>query len=168
MALLIPIFKEEWQQESVVTRKMLALVPEENFDWKPHPKSMSLKQLAGHVAELPSWASMAFHSDELNFATAPYVGPTINNTNDLLAVFERNLEGALKNLDQASEDVLDKQWLLKNGDTVLMNLTKGGLVRHALSQTIHHRAQLGVFLRLLDIPIPGTYGPSADDAGFKA
>ncbi|CAM4424612.1 Uncharacterized damage-inducible protein DinB (forms a four-helix bundle) [Pedobacter westerhofensis] len=160
-------FLKELTEESVVTRKMLERVPEDKYDWQPHQKSMSVKQLAGHVAELPSWVSMAFTTDELDFQGNEYTPPALENNHDLLGLFDQSLAGAKEKLEIAKEEDLTPTWLLKNGDQVLMSLTKGGLVRHALSQTIHHRAQLGVYLRLLDIPIPGTYGPSADEPNFS-
>lgn len=159
-------FLEELRQESAVTRKMLERVPADQYDWRPHPKSMTMKQLAGHVAELPGWVSMAFTTDELNFAGNEYTPAVWANNAELLQVFEQLLAAAQLQLENATDQNLSPKWQLKNGDTVLMDLTKGGLVRHAISQTIHHRAQLGVYLRLLDIPIPGTYGPSADDQSF--
>jgi uncharacterized damage-inducible protein DinB len=159
-------FLKELTDESVVTLKMLERVPEDKYDWRPHEKSMTMKQLAGHIAELPSWVSMAFNSDELDFQAGTYQPPVINSNQDLLALFNESLEGAKEQLQAATEASLSPAWLLKSGDEVLMSLTKGGLIRHALGQTIHHRAQLGVYLRLLDIPIPGTYGPSADEQSF--
>jgi uncharacterized damage-inducible protein DinB len=137
-------FLQEINDESVVTRKMLERVPGDRYDWQPHPKSMTIRQLAGHIAELPVW----------------------ENNAELLELFEKNLQSAQSDLAQHTDDELLPQWLLKHGDAVLADMTKGSLIRHAISQTIHHRAQLGVFLRLLDIPIPGTYGPSADDQNF--
>jgi uncharacterized damage-inducible protein DinB len=159
-------FLKELTDESVVTRKMLERVPEEKYDWRPHERSMTMKELAGHIAELPSWISMAFTTDELDFQAAGYVPPALNNNQDLHALFEKSFAGAREKLGSAKEEDLSPTWLLKNGEEILMSLTKGGLIRHALSQTIHHRAQLGVYLRLLDIPIPGTYGPSADEPSF--
>jgi uncharacterized damage-inducible protein DinB len=159
-------FLEELTEESVVTLQMLERVPEDKYDWRPHQKSMTMKELAGHVAELPSWISMAFTSDELDFQANAYVPPALNNNQELLGLFTKSLTEAKERLQTAKEEDLLPTWLLKNGDQVLMSLTKGGLIRHALSQTIHHRAQLGVYLRLLNIPIPGTYGPSADEPAF--
>jgi uncharacterized damage-inducible protein DinB len=159
-------FLQEINDESVVTRKMLERIPADRYDWQPHPKSMTIRQLAGHIAELPGWVSMAFNTSELNFAENTYMPPVWENNADLLELFEKNLQSAQSDLAQHNDDKLLPQWLLKHGDTVLANMTKGSLIRHAISQTIHHRAQLGVFLRLLDIPIPGTYGPSADDQNF--
>lgn len=159
-------YLEELKQESTITRKMLERIPSDQYDYRPHPKSMTIHQLAGHIAELPGWVSMAFTTDELDFAVSGYTPPIWNNNEELLNLFEKSLaEGTMK-LEQGTNEDLGKQWQLKNDGQVLMDLTKGSMVRHAISQTIHHRAQLGVFLRLLDIPIPGTYGPSADDQSF--
>jgi uncharacterized damage-inducible protein DinB len=159
-------FLKELDQESVVTRKMLSIIPDDKYDWQPHPKSMTIKQLAGHIAELPGWISMAFTTDEMDFSTSPYSPPTWSSKEELLAVFDQALAGAREHLIQANEQDLDPEWKLRDADNIYMAITKRELVRHALSQTIHHRAQLGVYLRLLDIPIPGTYGPSADEQSF--
>lgn len=159
-------FLTELNSESVVTRKMLALVPEDQKDYKPHVKSMSIHDLAGHLAELPGWITMAFQTSELDFAAKTYTPTLWNDSQELLSIFDGSLKGAQEALQGAKEEDLIPEWILRNGEQVLMQLTKGGLVRHALSQTIHHRAQLGVYLRLLNIPLPGTYGPSADDQSF--
>lgn len=157
---------KELPQESVVTRKMLELVPSDQYDWRPHERSMTMKALAGHLAELPGWITMAFDTTELDFAAGNYVPPVWNSTEELLSIFDLALQGAMEHLQHAQDADLLPMWELKNGDQVLMTMTKGEMMRHAVSQTIHHRAQLGVYLRLLDIPIPGTYGPSADDQSF--
>jgi uncharacterized damage-inducible protein DinB len=159
-------FKKELEQESIVTRKMLSIIPADRYDWQPHVKSMSIRQLAGHIAELPSWIAMAFTTEELDFAIIEYAPPVWNSTDELLAILEKSIIEANEQLNKAKEDDLAPEWTLKHGDNILSKLTKGGLIRLALSQTIHHRAQLGVYLRLLDIPIPGSYGPSADDPTF--
>lgn len=159
-------FLKELDQESEVTRKILERIPEDKYDWQPHPKSMTIRQLAGHIAELPSWISMAFTTDEMDFSTSPYTPPVWNTKDELLALFDKNLAGAREHILGATEDVLEPEWKLRDADNIYMTMTKRELVRHALSQTIHHRAQLGVFLRLLDIPIPGSYGPSADEQFF--
>ena len=163
---LIQIFQKELEAESQTTRKMLSRVPADKFDWQPHPKSMTVRQLSSHIAELPSWITMALTTDELDFAKAPYEATPINDTADLLDLFERSLVSGRDSLSNTTEDTLAEPWTLRNGDEIYMKSTKGETVRHALSQTIHHRAQLGVFLRLLNIPIPGSYGPSADEMDF--
>jgi uncharacterized damage-inducible protein DinB len=156
-------FRQELEREAVTTRKMLTKVPADKFDWRPHPKSMSVKQLATHLAEFPTWIGITFNSDELDFEKNPYTPVEIKDTNDLLAYFERSLEDGRKHLRDGREDVLDKPWTLRSGSTIFSTEPKRDVIRMSLSQIIHHRAQLGVFLRLLDIPIPGSYGPSADE-----
>jgi len=163
---IIPMLVKEMEQEAQTTRKMLAIVPNDKYDWQPHPKSMNIKKLATHIAELPNWVALAFTTDELDFATTTYKVEDINNTEDLLAYFERCYANGMDYLSKGTEEELLPKWVLRNGDHVLQEITKGELVRIAFSQTVHHRAQLGVFLRLLDIPIPGSYGPSADEMGM--
>lgn len=157
---------KELNNESVATRKMLSRVPNDKFDWKPHPKSMSIRSLAGHIAELPSWVGMVLNTKELDFAENAYEAPDLNVTETVLALFENNLADAQKQLENAQEETLDETWILRNGAIIYSETSKADFIRITLSQIIHHRAQLGVFLRLLDIPIPGTYGPSADDESF--
>lgn len=153
----------EMEQEAVTTRKMLERVPDDKYDWQPHPKSMTTRQLATHIAELPTWVNLALTTEELDFASTPYQPVPINNTAELLNYFEKSLAEGQKHLPRAEEEKLDEPWTLRNGEAIYMSTTKAGLIRMAISQTIHHRAQLGVYLRLLNIPIPGSYGPSADE-----
>jgi uncharacterized damage-inducible protein DinB len=157
-----PLLKE-LNQEARTTRKMLERVPTEYFDWQPHKKSMSIQQLATHIAELPSWVTMAVTTDELDFASNPYKQEAVGNTAELLEYFERSLADGREHLENVTEETLEEKWTLRNGDQVLHVATKGEIIRLAYCQIVHHRAQLGVFLRLLDIPIPGSYGPSADE-----
>ena len=164
---IIELFLNELDQEAITTRKMLERVPNDKYDWQPHEKSMTVRSLATHIAELPSWITMAITTDELDFAKMDYKPEVINNTTDLLALFEKNLVDGKEHLAATNEEVLDQKWVLRNGDAIYINSTKGGVTRTALSQIIHHRAQLGVFLRLLNIPIPGSYGPSADEPEFE-
>jgi uncharacterized damage-inducible protein DinB len=161
---IIPMLLKEMEQEAATTRKMLAIVPNDKYDWQPHPKSMNIKRLVQHIAELPAWVSMAFTTTELDFATTDYKAEEANNTEELLAYFERTYADAHDKLSHGTEAELLPIWTLRNGEQVYQAITKGELVRVAFSQTVHHRAQLGVFLRLLDIPIPGSYGPSADES----
>lgn len=163
MTTILNMFLKELEQEATTTRKMLSRVPTDCYDWKPHPKSMSLKQLATHVAELPSWIGMALTTDELDFAANPYVPEKIESNADLLDYFERTLEDGRQHLKNGKEETLDKPWTLRNGSEIYSVEPKMAVIRMTLSQIIHHRAQLGVFLRLLDVKIPGSYGPSADD-----
>ncbi len=154
---------KEMSEEAVSTRKMLAIVPNDKYDWQPHPKSMTIRSLVTHIAELPTWVSMGIHTDGLDFATAPYDPVKIDNTDDLLVLFDKSLVDGKTALEATSEEVLEQPWVMRNGEKVYLNITKYELIRTTFGQTSHHRAQLGVFLRLLDIPIPGAYGPSADE-----
>ena len=159
-------FLKELEQESVGTRKMLALVPADKSDWKPHAKSMKMKDLAIHIADLPTWITLGLTTDELDFATSPYNPKACNTNEELLAYFDTNVAEAKAHLAKNNADVLEETWTLRHGDAVYMQFTKLETIRHAFSQMVHHRAQLGVYLRLLNIPIPGVYGPSADDMGL--
>lgn len=162
---IIPLLLKEMEQEAATTRKMLKLVPDDKFDWKPHPKSMTMKQLSTHLAELPSWVAMGLSTEGLDFAAAPYEPTEVGSNSELLDIFENSLASGKQALTAAKEEDLLPKWTLRNGEHILSVMTKYEVIRHAYSQTTHHRAQLGVFLRLLDIPIPGSYGPSADEQG---
>jgi len=160
---IIPMFLKELEQEAQTTRKMLERVPTDKFQWQPHPKSMNIQHLAGHIAELPGWITMVLNTDELDFAQNAYKPEPLSNTPELLNFFERNLESGKAGLQSADENNLSKIWTLRNGDIILNQSTKAEFIRMTYCQIVHHRAQLGVYLRLLDIPIPGSYGPSADE-----
>ena len=160
---LIPIFLKEFDAEALTTRKMLSRIPDDKYDWQVHPKSMTIRSLATHIAELTTWVSMALTTDELDFAAAPYKPTIINNTKDLLALFEKSLAEGRAELVPSNEAKLAENWTLRNGDTIYSVQTKHETIRHAFCQIVHHRAQLGVNLRVLNVPIPGSYGPSADE-----
>jgi len=163
MSTTIQMLLKELDQEAATTRKMLERIPTDQFDWQPHKKSMTLQRLATHVAELPSWVTMAVTTNELDFANNPYSPVTVNNTGELLDYFERSLADGREHLVKTTEEKLLENWTLREGDQVYQVATKGEIIRMAYCQIVHHRAQLGVFLRLLDVPIPGSYGPSADE-----
>jgi|SRR5215204_4258062 len=163
---IIQLLLQELDREALTTRKMLERVPSENLNWQPHQKSMNIQRLATHVAELPSWISMTLETDELDFANNSYQPVVINSTKELLDHFERSLQQGKKSLSSAKEEDLAPNWTLRNGEQIYSVSTKYEVIRMSMSQIIHHRAQLGVYLRLLDIPIPGSYGPSADEMDF--
>ncbi|QEE50734.1 DinB family protein [Flavobacterium alkalisoli] len=163
---LIKLLQREMNQEALTTRKMLSRVPPEKFDWQPHPKSMTLGRLASHVAELPGWVAMVVDTDELDFANNPYEPKDVKNTGELLDYFEDSLKNGKDALNRVNIEQFSEPWTLRNGDQVYSTEPKYDVIRMAHSQVIHHRAQLGVYLRLLNIPIPGSYGPSADDVTF--
>jgi|SRR5688572_18564790 len=159
-------FLREMEREAIATRKMLERVPDDKFDWRPHTRSMNIRQLATHIAELPTWVKMTLTTNELDFATSPYNPVPINNTRELLAFFEQSLEEGKAQLAAAKDEDLLPDWTLRNADQIYSVEKRGDVIRMAFCQIVHHRAQLGVYLRLLDIPIPGTYGPSADEMNF--
>ncbi|MEO5564733.1 MAG: DinB family protein [Chitinophagaceae bacterium] len=160
---ILELFAKELESEAITTRKMLERVPDDKYDWAPHEKSMTIKRLATHIAELPSWIGMALNTDELDFAANDYEPVDIRNTTSLLEYFEKNLADGRAQLAKAKQGQLSEPWTLRNGEQVYSISPKGEVVRMSFSQIIHHRAQLGVYLRLLNIPIPGSYGPSADE-----
>jgi uncharacterized damage-inducible protein DinB len=160
---IVAFFETQVKAEADITRKFLKIVPEDKYNWKPHPKSMSIERLATHIAELPSWIPMGIKTDVLDFAASDYKPTPTKNNQQLQTIFEENLKKALDALAATTDAHLQKPWTMRNGDLIYYTITKQDVLRMTMSQTIHHRAQLGVFLRLLDIPIPGSYGPSADD-----
>lgn len=154
----------ELQHELGSTKKMLERVPVDKFDWKPHEKSMSLGRLAGHIAEIWSWLTMTIKTDELDLAAMNYQPPVINETADLLNLLEKTNAEAIQAVQNASHEDLMKTWTLRRGDQTLMSMPKVAVIRSlAMNHLVHHRGQLSVYLRMLDIPVPGMYGPSADD-----
>jgi uncharacterized damage-inducible protein DinB len=162
----IEFFKQQFIEEGTITRNMLSRVPDDQFNYKPHEKSMDMIRLVTHIADLPGWIHMTFTTDELDFAR-PYEQPEVNNNADLMAYFEKRYNDGLSSLLPEYETTLDKPWILRNGDKIIAKNPKIEVIRMSLSQQIHHRAQLGVYLRLLNIPIPGSYGPSADENNFQ-
>jgi uncharacterized damage-inducible protein DinB len=160
-------FISEINQEAKATRRLLEVVPEDKLGWKPHDKSMTLARLAGHVAENAGWAETMMASEVLDFATMDHVPFEPKTKAELLATFDEALASCGKALQGKSDEELAVVWTMRNGETVL-----GAMPRHVairtwvLSHNVHHRGQLTVYLRLLDVPLPGIYGPSADDASF--
>lgn len=163
---MINMLLKEMDKEAITTRKMLERVPNDKYDWKPHEKSMTIRRLATHIAELPSWVSMTLTTNELDFANNPYQPVPINNNEELLAYFERSYAEGRAELEKATDKDLEPDWTLRNGDQIYSVESKGDVIRMSYNQIVHHRAQLGVFLRLLNVPIPGSYGPSADEMNF--
>ena len=158
-------FIGELQQEAASTRKLLERVPVDKPDWKPHEKSMKLGNLATHVAELPGWVSVSLDQDELDFAKFDYKPVIAKTTEELLKIFDDNVAKAMNSLNNASNEKFSENWTMRNGEQVYFTLPKAAVVRSfSFNHMYHHRAQLGVYLRLLDIPLPGMYGPTADES----
>lgn len=163
---LIKFYLQQLNEEAVTTRRMLERIPNDKYDWAPHVKSMDIRRLSTHIAELPTWITMTLTTDELDFEANGYESTFIDTTDQLMELFERSLIDGRTCLVPENESKLDEKWTLRSGDTIHSVRTKAEVIRMALSQIIHHRAQLGVYLRLLNIPIPGSYGPSADEQSF--
>ena len=153
-------------REAKTTRKMLERVPNDKYDWKPHEKSMTVRSLATHIAELPTWVKMVLTTPELDFAKEPYQPVPINNTEELVTYFDKALVEGKEQLSKAKEEDLLPVWTLRSGEEIYSVEPKADVIRMSYCQIVHHRAQLGVYLRLLNVPIPGSYGPSADEMNF--
>jgi uncharacterized damage-inducible protein DinB len=163
---LSEVLLPEFDQEMANTRKTLERVPDDKFDYKPHEKSMSMGRLAAHVAELPSWTAHALSLDELNL-DSNYKPWTPGSRAELLAKFDESAAEARKLISGVSDSELQKTWTLRSGDRVIFSMPKYHVLRSTcLNHLVHHRAQLGVYLRLNNIEVPGMYGPSADEMQF--
>jgi uncharacterized damage-inducible protein DinB len=157
-------FLFEVKAEAEKTKKLLRIVPEKYFDWKPHEKSFSLSRLSSHVAELLGWISYILESDELDFAKLDYKPPVISHTSDLLMTLEENINKAILALEKSEPDDFDKSWTMRRGEQVFFTKCKLEVMRDfALNHMYHHRGQLTVYLRLLNVPLPNIYGPTADE-----
>lgn len=158
-ATLLPEFDHEFQQ----TRKTLERVPEDRFDWKPHEKSFSLHELSAHLVEIPDWIPVTLETDELD-VDGPMERDMPETRDGLLEKFDRSVAAAREALATASGETLGESWTLKSGDEVHFSMPKAAVLRSfVFNHNVHHRAQLGVYLRLLDEPVPAIYGPSADE-----
>ena len=158
-------FIGELTYESSMTKKMLERVPLDKKDWKPHEKSMSLGRLATHVAENTHWVSYIHHIDDFDFLKDYNFKPvTASTTDELLNIFQTNLDKAIADLSSMSDDDFSKNWTVRRGEQVMSTTPKKIAIRGwAFNHMVHHRGQLSVYLRLLNVPVPGMYGPSADE-----
>jgi uncharacterized damage-inducible protein DinB len=160
---------QELRVESKGTRKMLERIPEASFGWKPHPNSMSLGQLASHVAETPFWIVAILTQGEFDFESGHYTPSNITSHEELMKFFDYNLNMAIEEIEKAEDDMFSVPWNLRSGETVFFTLPRAAAIRTlAMNHLIHHRGQLSVYLRLLNIPVPGVYGPSYDEQKFMS
>ena len=162
----IEAFQQELEREALNTRKMLSVIPTDKFGWQPHTKSMTIKVLATHIADIFTWFGMVINTSELDFAKSPYKAEEVNTTPELITLFEKNLVQGRTALANAKDEQLTDNWIMRNGEEIWVNDNKHDVLRMCFGQIIHHRAQMGVFLRLLNVPLPGAYGPSADEMGL--
>ena len=151
----------EFDQEMAATRRLLERVPSGKGAWKPHEKSFALGHLAQLIALMPGWLTKILTESERDLSSgAPY---TLEPTETLLTMFDTNVAGARAALEGAREADFDGQWSLTMGPKTLYTDTRRAVVRQTISHLAHHRGQLTVYLRLLDVPIPSIYGPTADE-----
>lgn len=154
----------ELQQEAATTRKCLERIPAETFGYKPHEKSMTMGRLAMHVAEMTSWATETVTKTELDFAGMDYTPREPQSTEELVEYFDKILGEAIEALKNTSDEAMMEDWTLRNGETVYFTMPRIQVLRGMVfNHIVHHRGQLSVYMRLNDIPVPGIYGPSADE-----
>ncbi len=157
-------FLAELEHESANTRRVLALVPADKADYQPHPKSFTLGKLAVHVAEMHGWVAATVKETELDFAKFEYKPEPFTTADELTARLDRFVDEGKAALLATNDEELGVGWTLRNGDHVMFTMPRAQVLRSMVfNHVVHHRAQLTVYLRLLDIPIPGLYGPSADE-----
>jgi uncharacterized damage-inducible protein DinB len=154
----------DMETELATTRRVLERVPDDDPSWRPHDKSTTIGRLATHLSQLPRFAMLMLTSSELDVATTKWPDDTIPTTAERLALFD-SLAGEMRErVRKAGWNALAETWTLRAGDHVILSAKKSSLLRTlALSHMAHHRAQLGVYLRLRGVAVPGTYGPSADE-----
>ncbi len=162
---LTQLLLSEFESEAKNTRRILEVVPTEHFQFRPHERSWTLVELAQHVANLPTWISPTLDLDEMDFSIPIPKPPVVQDCSELLTFFDSNVQAAGARLAASNdEELIDGTWTMRNGPAVLFSLPKHIVVRNfVLNHTVHHRAQLTVYLRLLEVPLPGIYGPTADE-----
>jgi len=167
---MIDALLPEFDMEMANTRKVLERVPDEKLGWRPHPKSWTMGALATHLAQLPGWMVETINRDELDLEPEgkPYEPPKeVQSREDLLARFDASVKAGRAALAGATDAAMFQSWSLLKGGQKIMTMPRAAVARgFVLSHTIHHRAQLGVYLRLVDVPVPSIYGPSADEKPF--
>lgn len=158
---LAQAFLAELDVEMPTTRRLLERVPSEQGDWKPHAKSFSLAHLAQLVARMPGWLTMTMRQTTLDLGS--FQGYSNETTATLLAEFDRNVREAREAIAAATDADFAVPWSLKRGDQVFFTLPRVAVMRQNVNHLVHHRGQLSVYLRQLEVPLPSIYGPTADE-----
>ena len=154
----------EMTQESISIRKMLERLPSDKMTWKPHEKSMTLERLAGHIVEMFMWTKSTLTQDELDFSKFDFTPKVYTDAADLVADLDKNIGESVEVLKNTANETMFENWTMRNGEQVYFTMPKAAVMRgFVMSHIIHHRGQLSVYMRLLDIPVPSIYGPSADE-----
>jgi uncharacterized damage-inducible protein DinB len=156
------------ERELAATRRVLERVPEEHFQWKPHEKSMTLQQLAGHVATMPIWCVLTLEQDGLNFTSPPHIPRDFNGREALLKTFDEHAAKFRQALGRLEDEGLQQTWTLRNGEQVIHTQSRSYVLRvWCVNHMIHHRGQLCLFLKMLGVPVPAVYFNSADEPEMK-
>ena len=159
----------EFDQEMAATRRVLERVPDDKLEWTPHEKSMSFKGLATHLANLPSWTVLTIEQDSFDVAPPDAEPPRqspVTSVAEALDTFDENVAAARTSIEKTSDDRFLEPWSLLAGGNAIFTMPRIAVVRNmVMNHMIHHRAQLGVYLRLNDVAVPAMYGPSADEDG---
>lgn len=160
----------EFDVEMAKTRTALERVPMDKLSWRPHDKSMTMGRLAGHLAEMPGWGALTVSQASFDVSPvggAPYMPPTFSETRELLDLFDKNIRSAREAIAGASDETLMTPWSLLAGGKTIFTMPRIAVLRSMImNHVIHHRAQLGVYFRMNDVPVPATYGPSADEGNM--
>ncbi|MEO8593311.1 MAG: DinB family protein [Candidatus Solibacter sp.] len=158
----------ELDQELATTRKCLSRIPEDKFNYKPHPKSFDMISLAVHISTMLGWGVTTLQADSFDYAPEggePYVAPTVKTNTELMELFEKGAAEFRSMLAAADNEAMMKPWSLLGGGKVMFTMPKVAVIRGMIfNHIVHHRGQLSVYLRMCDIPVPAMYGPSADEA----
>lgn len=161
---IIDSLLQEFLYEASLTRVMLERVPEDRLAFQPHPKSMTLGRLAGHLAELPIWATNIVDAEEFIISRETYHPFIPTSSMDLLATFDKNVNLAEESMQERPDEHMLAPWQLRTPESVVFEMPRAAVLRSmVLNHMIHHRGQLSVYLRLNDVPLPALYGPSADE-----
>jgi uncharacterized damage-inducible protein DinB len=161
----------EFDQETANTRKTLERVPGDKLDYKPHEKSMTMGRLAQHISEMPGWGATTLSSEEFDISPdgSQYQPPPVGTPAEILAAFDKGVAALRSALAATPDDVLMKPWSLKMAGKTMFTMPRVAVIRGMImNHIIHHRAQLGVYLRMNNIPVPAIYGPSADEGAMGA
>ena len=165
--MIVEALVREFDEEMAKTRKSLERVPTDRLDWRPHEKSMTMGRLATHLAEIPAWTVETLEHESLDIAPPgepPHEPRFLATRSELLSLFDKNVATGRTLIAATNEEQLAAPWSLLAGGKVLFTQPRLAILRAwVLNHTVHHRAQLGVYLRLNDIPVPAIYGPSADE-----
>ena len=159
----------EFDQEMATTRKTLERVPDAAFAWKPHPKSFSMEDLANHIGQMPAWATVTLKEESFDVSPQgkPVQFPKGASTQEILATFDEGVAAARAALLETSDEQMAQPWSLLGNGQVYFTLPRLAVLRSfTLNHLVHHRAHLGLYLRLNDVPVPAMYGPSADESGM--